>query len=135
MNHIEKVFLLTSPLPVPDFLGHAVDAEVVEHAPLPAGVGHLLVLPGRPQLAAVLAVVVDAARVDQDGVSVEEALADEKGAKKKSKAPKAKRNGPKAPAKYRNPNDPKQTWTGRGRRPAWFVSAMADGKTEKDLAI
>ena len=25
--------------------------------------------------------------------------------------------------KYRNPKDPSQTWTGRGRRPTWIVEA------------
>ena len=29
----------------------------------------------------------------------------------------------KAAAKYRNPKDPSQTWTGRGRRPNWMVEA------------
>ncbi|MDE0698850.1 MAG: H-NS family nucleoid-associated regulatory protein [Boseongicola sp.] len=28
------------------------------------------------------------------------------------------------PAKYRNPNDPSQTWPGCGRQPAWFSEAM-----------
>ncbi len=29
-----------------------------------------------------------------------------------------------AAVKYRNPNDPSQTWTGRGRRPFWLVEAL-----------
>ena len=28
--------------------------------------------------------------------------------------------------KYRNPTDPSQTWTGRGRRPNWVVKASGD---------
>ena len=31
----------------------------------------------------------------------------------------------KAAAKYRNPKDPSQTWTGRGRRPNWMVKLAA----------
>ena len=31
--------------------------------------------------------------------------------------------GGKAAPKYRNPKDPSQTWTGRGRRPNWMVEA------------
>lgn len=27
-------------------------------------------------------------------------------------------------AKYRNPKNPEETWTGRGRKPRWFVVAM-----------
>ena len=37
--------------------------------------------------------------------------------------------------KYRNPSDPGQTWTGRGKRPRWFAAALAGGKKEKDLLI
>jgi DNA-binding protein H-NS len=31
--------------------------------------------------------------------------------------------GSKVAPKYRNPKDPSQTWTGRGRRPLWIVEA------------
>ena len=31
--------------------------------------------------------------------------------------------GGKVAPKYRNPKDPSQTWTGRGRRPNWMVEA------------
>jgi DNA-binding protein H-NS len=31
--------------------------------------------------------------------------------------------GGKVAPKYRNPKDPSQTWTGRGRRPLWIVEA------------
>ena len=37
--------------------------------------------------------------------------------------------------KYRNPADPEQTWSGRGKRPRWFNEALKAGKKEKDLAI
>ena len=33
------------------------------------------------------------------------------------------RKGKGGVAKYRNPKDPSQTWTGRGRRPTWIVEA------------
>ncbi len=41
----------------------------------------------------------------------------------------------KYPPKYRNPDNPNQTWSGRGRQPAWFKSAFAKGKTRDDLTI
>lgn len=43
----------------------------------------------------------------------------------------------KAPgkAKFANPEDATQTWTGKGRRPDWFVAAITAGKTSDDLAI
>ena len=40
-----------------------------------------------------------------------------------------------APAKYRNPADASQTWSGRGRQPAWFKSGVAAGKKPEDFAI
>jgi len=43
------------------------------------------------------------------------------------KLPRGAGKGPKAKAKYRNPNNPEQTWSGRGRKPAWIHQAIADG--------
>ena len=40
-----------------------------------------------------------------------------------------------AAAKYRHPENPSLTWSGRGRRPQWFVEALAARKTATDLAI
>lgn len=38
--------------------------------------------------------------------------------------------------KYRNPADPSQTWSGRGRQPAWFAAAIKRrGVTEESLLI
>jgi DNA-binding protein H-NS len=37
--------------------------------------------------------------------------------------------------KYRNPANPEQTWSGRGRQPAWVKEAVAKGKSMDDLAI
>jgi DNA-binding protein H-NS len=41
----------------------------------------------------------------------------------------------KVKPKYRNPADPAQTWTGRGKRPRWFNAALSAGRKEKDLLI
>lgn len=46
-----------------------------------------------------------------------------------------RKSGGKVPPKYRNPADPSQTWTGRGKRPRWFNEALAKGKKESDLLI
>ncbi|MEO9215207.1 MAG: H-NS histone family protein [Rhodanobacter sp.] len=48
---------------------------------------------------------------------------------------KAKRSGGKVAPKYRNPANPAQTWSGRGKRPHWFNDALKAGKKEKDLTI
>ncbi|WP_299984679.1 H-NS histone family protein [uncultured Ruegeria sp.] len=41
----------------------------------------------------------------------------------------------KAKPKYRNPNDPSQTWTGRGRKPQWIHDALKSGTDISDLEI
>ncbi len=48
---------------------------------------------------------------------------------------KTKRAGAPVAPKYRNPSNPEQTWSGRGKRPHWFNDALKAGKKEKDLAI
>ncbi len=40
-----------------------------------------------------------------------------------------------AAPKYRHPENPALAWSGRGRKPQWFVEALAAGKTASDLAI
>ena len=40
-----------------------------------------------------------------------------------------------ATAKFANPADRTETWSGRGRKPRWFAAAMAAGKSPADLAI
>lgn len=40
-----------------------------------------------------------------------------------------------AAAKYANPADASDTWSGRGRKPRWFVAALTAGKTPEDLSI
>ena len=37
--------------------------------------------------------------------------------------------------KYVNPADASDTWSGRGRKPRWFVAALKSGKTAEQLAI
>lgn len=49
-------------------------------------------------------------------------------------AKKGRKRAPVTP-KYRNPADPAQTWSGRGKRPRWFNAALSSGKKEKDLLI
>lgn len=52
-------------------------------------------------------------------------------------APKkaAKKAATKGKAKFRNPDNASQTWTGKGRKPNWFIAALDAGKSEADLAI
>jgi DNA-binding protein H-NS len=79
----------------------------------------------------------EAQRVAREyGVSVEDltgAAPPPASSKAKTKS-KPKRRGKVAP-KYRNPGDASQTWTGRGRQPAWVAEALAGGARLQDLAI
>ncbi len=48
-------------------------------------------------------------------------------AAKKAKAPSV--------VKYRNPSNPEQGWSGRGRKPKWAVDWIAQGKSLDELAV
>ena len=37
--------------------------------------------------------------------------------------------------KFRNPVAPYETWSGRGRQPRWYLTAIKAGKKDKDLLI
>lgn len=37
--------------------------------------------------------------------------------------------------KYQNPENPKQTWTGRGRKPSWLVEALDNGHQLEAFAV
>jgi DNA-binding protein H-NS len=58
-------------------------------------------------------------------------LSDLLGGKGKTKAAPKAAGAPK----YRNPADATQTWSGRGRQPEWYKSAIASGKSSDDMAI
>ncbi|WP_347919601.1 H-NS histone family protein [Paracoccus marcusii] len=47
---------------------------------------------------------------------------------------KTTKRGAVAP-KYRNPGNPNQVWSGRGRQPAWFREAIVAGTEPDDLEI
>lgn len=64
------------------------------------------------------------AKVKEYGMTLEEVVGT---AKSKAKA--------KAPAKFREPGNPSNTWSGRGRQPDWFKQAIAAGKSEDELLI
>ncbi|MFL4468582.1 H-NS family nucleoid-associated regulatory protein [Tateyamaria armeniaca] len=48
---------------------------------------------------------------------------------------RAAAKGTKAEAKYMDPENPTNTWTGKGRQPNWFKTALANGKSADDLLI
>ena len=46
-----------------------------------------------------------------------------------------RRAGRKLPAKFRNPDNPENTWAGRGKRPKWLAAKLASGARIEDFAI
>ncbi|WP_245605443.1 H-NS histone family protein [Roseicyclus elongatus] len=61
------------------------------------------------------------------GFELAELLGESSGSRRKASAPSAPR--------YRHPENPEVTWSGRGRRPAWVTAALECGKSLEDLAI
>lgn len=41
----------------------------------------------------------------------------------------------KLPIKYRNPDNPAEAWTGRGKTPRWMVAAVKKGKRREDFLV
>ena len=61
----------------------------------------------------------------ESGFALEEVLAKRRPGRKRGKVA----------VKYRNPSDPTQTWTGRGRQPKWLVAKIKKGKSPEDFLI
>jgi DNA-binding protein H-NS len=49
--------------------------------------------------------------------------------------PNARRPYPKVHPKYRNPEMPSETWSGRGRQPHWVGAQLRSGKKVDELLI
>lgn len=45
---------------------------------------------------------------------------------------KARKGKGSVAAKYRDPKNPENTWTGRGRMPRWMAAATKGGKAKKE---
>jgi DNA-binding protein H-NS len=45
---------------------------------------------------------------------------------------KGRRSKGSVAVKYRDPQNPANTWTGRGRMPRWMVAATKGGKVKKE---
>ena len=76
-------------------------------------------------------------RKKQEAISALEARAQELGfslAELKGVKKQRKSTGTAGP-KYRRPENPNVTWSGRGRKPRWFADALAAGKKPVTLAI
>ena len=50
-------------------------------------------------------------------------------------APRERRKYPRVSPKYRNPNEPSETWSGRGKQPRWLATALKAGRTIEEFVI
>ena len=50
-------------------------------------------------------------------------------------APRERRKYPRVFPKYRNPNEPSETWSGRGKQPRWLTAALKTGRTIDEFVI
>lgn len=50
-----------------------------------------------------------------------------------AKAPR--KTGTKVAPKYRNPDSPEQTWTGRGKQPRWLAAYTGEGRSVEEFLI
>jgi DNA-binding protein H-NS len=57
------------------------------------------------------------------------------GAGKATKAAAAGRKLGKVAPKYRNPSNPKETWTGRGKQPRWLAAETGKGRKLEEFLI
>ena len=46
-----------------------------------------------------------------------------------------RRKYPRVFPKYRNPNEPSETWSGRGKQPRWLAAALKTGHKIEDFVI
>jgi DNA-binding protein H-NS len=46
-----------------------------------------------------------------------------------------RRKYPRVFPKYQNPNEPSETWSGRGKQPRWLASALKTGRKIEEFVI
>jgi DNA-binding protein H-NS len=93
------------------------------------------VLRKRKPIAAIRKRIIDFATAE--GYTIEELFGGGKagGARKAPAKKAAGRKLGKVPPKYRNPANPSETWTGRGKQPRWLAAQVAKGKKVEDFLI
>ena len=68
-------------------------------------------------------------RIQQEKLRLEERL-------KRLQTPASRRRPyPPVLPKFRNPDQPSETWAGRGKRPRWLVAQLKSGRRIEDLRV
>ena len=77
--------------------------------------------------------------IKAEGYTVAELFGSGAAPSRAAKAPKAakgpRKSGGKVAPKYRNPANPAETWTGRGKQPRWMAALTAQGRKVEDFLI
>lgn len=73
-------------------------------------------------------------RMTAEKVKLEERLRRLEGTAE-GQGPRARRPYPPVRPKYRNPKNPSETWSGRGKQPRWLKAQLRAGKKLNDLLI
>lgn len=67
-------------------------------------------------------------RLRDEGYSIDDVFS---GRRIKKAGGRVSKNAPK----YRHPENPNKTWSGRGRQPTWYKEAIDSGREPEELAI
>lgn len=71
----------------------------------------------------------------QHGYTIEELYGDQPAAQAASKKRAPRRKAGKVAAKYRDPENKRNTWSGRGRMPRWLAQKTKHGRSATDFLI
>ncbi|MGD9804109.1 MAG: H-NS family nucleoid-associated regulatory protein [Hyphomicrobiaceae bacterium] len=72
-------------------------------------------------------------RTEMEAMAVKAGLSLSEVVGRRDRRPKA--TGSKVAPKYRNPQNPEETWAGRGRQPRWVVAALKRGRKLESFLI
>ncbi len=75
------------------------------------------------------------ARMRKEALAAAEAKAKEFGFRLSDLAGEMSATSARIPAKYRHPENPELTWSGRGRQPGWVKEHVEAGKPLEELLI
>ena len=76
-----------------------------------------------------------ARKLQAETTRLEQRLRQLRGADNASGLGRPRRSYPPVPPKYRNPTNPMQTWSGRGKQPRWVGSQIQAGRRLDDFLI
>ncbi|SDY66009.1 DNA-binding protein H-NS [Lysobacter sp. yr284] len=71
----------------------------------------------------------------QHGYTIEELFGDQPAAETPSRKRSPRRKASKVAAKYRDPENKRNTWSGRGRMPRWLAQKTKYGRSVTDFLI